>query len=130
MKKHLWLLVKIFLIVELSTPAFSLPPIEGEVFSLYPITNEVSFYQNVDDAGTNRGQTIQIISVNSFKLLTDFTFEFTADFNWSMSELDKDNYIEMSVVKPIYNIVSVNYQRIYATYESEPINQFGIRLSF
>jgi hypothetical protein len=130
MKKLIWLAATIFLVVLLSISVLALPPIEGEVFSLIPITNEISFYKNVDDAGNNRGQTVQIIAINNFKLLTEFTFEFTADFNWRMSNSREDHYIELSLVKPVYGILSVNYQRIFATFEDEPINQFGIRLSF
>jgi len=45
----------------------------------YPISNEISYYRNYDDTGENRGQTLQIVAINGFKLLTDFNFEFTAD---------------------------------------------------
>ncbi len=130
MKKRIWLPVVIVLIGLMYNEAFSLPPVEGEVFSLFPITNEISFFKNIDDAGNDRGQTVQIIAINSFKLLTEFTFEFTADFNWRMSRKKEDYYIELSLVKPIYGILSINYQRILATFEDKSINQFGIRLSF
>jgi len=130
MKKRIWLPVVIVLIGFMYNEAFSLPPVEGEVFSLFPITNEISFFKNIDDAGNDRGQTVQIIAINSFKLLTEFTFEFTADFNWRMSRKKEDYYIELSLVKPIYGILSINYQRILATFEDKSINQFGIRLSF
>jgi len=130
MKKRIWLTVTLFLVGLLSSNALALPAIEGEVFSLFPITNEVSFYKNVDDAGNNRGQTVQIIAINNFKLLTEFAFEFTADFNWRMSDSREDHYIEISLVKPVCGMLSINYQRIFATFEAEPINQFGIRLSF
>lgn len=130
MKKRIWLVAVIFMVCFLNTEALALPPIEGKVFSLIPITNEISFYKNVDDAGNDRGQTLQIIAINNFKLLTEFTFEFTADFNWRMSNKKEDHYIELSLVKPVYGILSINYQRIFATFEDKPINQFGIRLSF
>ncbi len=130
MKKRKYLAAAIILVGFIYGEALPLPPVEGEVFSLFPITNEISFFKNIDDAGNNRGQTVQIIAINSFKLLTEFTFEFTADFNWRMSRKKEDYYIELSLVKPIYGILSINYQRILATFEDKPINQFGLRLSF
>lgn len=106
----------------------------------YPISNEVSIYKNYDDSGDDRGETFQIISINSFKLYTTFSFEFTGDFNWKYSHVDPgdlsagknnhDYYIELSVVKPVTELVSLNIQRIMATFEEEPINQFGVRLCF
>lgn len=97
-----------------------------------PYTNEISFYRNVDDNGTGRGRTLQIISINALHLGTDFVFEFTSDFNWGLTTVpDKnyDHYMELSVVKPVYKSLSVNFQRIYNTYEEKPINQIGIRLA-
>jgi hypothetical protein len=114
----------------------ALPPIEGKVFGVTPLVNEISLYKNIDDLGDKRGYTLQVIAINSIKIWTDFTFEFTGDFNWKMaydldgSIMNNDHYIELSLVKPVYKIISVNYQRIYSTFESEPINQFGVRLSF
>ncbi len=97
----------------------------------YPISNEISFYKNYDDAGENRGETVQIVSINSFKLLTTFNFEFTADLNYDFTPgLDNDHYIELSLVKPIGGIVSFNIQRVISTFENDPVNQFGFRLSF
>jgi hypothetical protein len=95
-----------------------------------PISNEVSYYKNMDDLGDSRGTTLQIISINMFHVGTDFIFEFTGDFNWEMDLYeDHDYYIELSLVKPVYRSLSVNYQRIYSTFADEPINQFGLRLS-
>lgn len=130
MKKCMWLFGLLLLIILFPGQVFSLPSVEGEVFSIFPITNEVSFYKNVDDSGKDRGQTLQIIAINNFKLLTEFTFEFTADFNWRMSGEKEDHYIELSIVKPIFGIFSLNYQRIMQSFEDKPINQFGFRLSF
>ena len=97
----------------------------------YPISNEVSYYRNYDDTGENRGQTLQIIAINGFKLLTDFTFEFTADYNFDLTPgLARDHYVELSIVKPVTSFVSLNIQRVIATFEAEPINQFGVRLVF
>lgn len=106
----------------------------------FPISNEISFYKNVDDAGEDRGQTVQIISINSFKILTTFNFEFTGDFNWRYSYVDpydlslgknrSDYYIELSIVKPVTEFFSLNLQRIITSFEDESINQFGFRLSF
>jgi len=114
----------------MAVPAYSLPPVEGVVIGIYPITNEISFYKNVDDDGNNRGETIQVIAINTIKIWTEFNFEFTGDFNWGMSPENDDHYIELSLVKPVGNNISVNYQRIISTFESEPVNQFGLRLSF
>lgn len=130
------LILAIFFLFSFST--YGLPTVDGKVFGLYPITNEVSFLKNVDDAGVDRGMTMQIIAINNFKLWTEFTFEFTADFNWDMaftdptetSKMSNDHYIELSLVKPVNNRFSLNYQRIYSTFESKPINQFGLRFSF
>ena len=116
--------------------AYPLPSIEGEVLGLYPVTNEISLFKNVDDAGADRGMTMQVIAINSFKIWTEFTFEFTADFNWDMayefdgSRIDNDHYIELSLVKPVFDRVSLNYQRIISSFETEPVNQFGLRFSF
>ncbi|MCK4631702.1 MAG: hypothetical protein KAT79_00460 [candidate division Zixibacteria bacterium] len=102
----------------------------------YPIVNEVSLYWNVDDAGDKRGRTLQIISINSFKVWTSFNFEFTGDFNYDLTPdfigggFINDHYIELSIVKPVTGIVSLNVQRIISTFETEPVNQFGVRLSF
>jgi hypothetical protein len=109
-------------------------------FGFFPISNEVSLYQNYDDSGEERGRTLQIISINAFRVGTDFSFEFTADFNWQYSYADpfnlsagmnsRDHYIELSLVKPVTSMVSLNVQRVIATFEEKSINQFGIRLSF
>ena len=98
--------------------------------SVTPYVNEASLFKNVDDAGNDRGQTLQIISINEFNLGTPFIIEFTGDFNWDLDWYeDYDYYIEISLVKPVYKSLSVNYQRIYGTFYEEPINQFGLRLS-
>lgn len=95
-----------------------------------PVSNEMSFFKNTDDDFDELGETLQIVSINSFKAITWFNFEFTGDFNWGMSEIeDYDYYIELSLVKPVTSRLSVNYQRVYGTFLSEPINQFGLRLS-
>jgi hypothetical protein len=106
----------------------------------FPISNEISLYQNYDDTGEDRGRTLQVISINSFRLFTDFSFEFTADFNWQYSYADpfdldlgmnsRDHYIELSLVKPVTSMLSLNVQRVIATFENEPVNQFGFRLVF
>ena len=104
---------------------------ESGRLGFYPISNEVSFYKNVDDAGTDRGQTLQIISINSLRLWTSFNFEFTGDFNFDYTPgMSDDHYIELSIVKPVTDFVSFNVQRVISTFEPEPINQFGIRLVF
>lgn len=97
----------------------------------FPISNEVSFYKNVDDAGVNRGETVQFILINRFKLFTEFSFEFTADYNFDYTPgLDNDHYVELSLVKEVTPFVSLNVQRIISSFEPESINQFGFRLVF
>jgi hypothetical protein len=51
----------------------------SKAVGFYPISNQVSLYQNYDDSGDDRGRTLQIIAINNFKLWTEFSFEFTAD---------------------------------------------------
>ncbi len=109
---------------------------DGEHFGISPITNELSFYKNSDDDFNSLGRTLQVISINSFKAFTQFNLEFTGDFNWKMTpEMDGfgrkayDYYLELSLVKPLTSHLSLNYQRIYGTFVSGPINQFGLRLS-
>jgi len=97
----------------------------------YPISNEISYYRNYDDSGEDRGQTLQIISINSFKLWTEFNFEFTADYNFDLTPgLDRDHYVELSLIKPVTSFLSLNVQRVISTFEPESINQFGVRLVF
>ena len=96
-----------------------------------PLVNEISVYQNVADDGDDLGQTLQIISINAFDILTDFSIEFTADFNRNMTPgEDQDYYLEFSIVKPVWEKMSVNYQRIHGTFMAEPVNQLGVRWSF
>ncbi|MFH1699367.1 MAG: hypothetical protein ABIE07_02170 [Candidatus Zixiibacteriota bacterium] len=98
--------------------------------NIIPYTNEISYFKNLDDDGKNRGTTLQIISINEFNIGTNFIFEFTGDFNWNLDlDEDKDYYIELSIVKPVYKSISLNYQRIYGTFYEPPVNQFGVRLS-
>ena len=97
----------------------------------YPISNQVSIYQNYDDSGDDRGRTLQIIAINNFKLWTEFSFEFTADYNFHLAYgLTRDHYVELSLVKPITPLISLNVQRVISTFEPESINQFGLRLVF
>ncbi len=96
-----------------------------------PMVNEISIYQNSSDDGDNLGQTLQIISINEIKLGTAFNLEFTADFNRQMTPGEnKDYYLEISLVKPVWRKLSVNYQRIHGTFIADPVNQFGMRWSF
>lgn len=106
------------------------PPPQASTNIVIPITNEISYFKNVDDLGDSRGTTLQIVSINEFHIGTSFIIEFTGDFNWDMDcYKDYDYYLELSLVKPIYKMVSVNYQRVYGTFVTEPINQFGLRIS-
>jgi hypothetical protein len=85
----------------------------------------------VDDAGANRGETVQFILINRFKLFTEFSFEFTADYNFDYTPgLDNDHYVELSLVKEVTPFVSLNVQRIISSFEPESVNQFGFRLIF
>ncbi len=127
-------LVCVFLLVGLSSvragiiPSWESP---SKKFGFYPITNELSVYRSVDDSGHDRGNTMQIISINSFKVFTEFTFEFTADFNHGYtSGLTHDHYVEIGLVKHLSSFFSLNVQRVIAKFEPKPINQFGVRLSF
>ena len=96
-----------------------------------PIVNEVSVYQNSSDDGDNLGQTLQIISINEIKLGTVFNLEFGVDFNRRMTPgEDRDYYLEIGLVKPVWKKLSVNYQRIHGTFIADPVNQFGVRWSF
>lgn len=121
------------LLLHVSVSAGMIPSWEspdGKI-GFFPISNELSLYQNYDDSGEDRGRTLQIISINSFKLLTTFNFEFTADYNYDLTPgLAEDHYVELSIVKPVGSILSLNIQRILSSFEPEPINQFGVRLSF
>jgi hypothetical protein len=97
----------------------------------FPISNEISLYKNYDDAGEDRGTTLQFVLINSFRFYTTFNFEFTADYNFDLTPgLSDDHYVELSLVKPISSILSLNIQRVISTFEPESINQFGVRLSF
>lgn len=97
----------------------------------FPISNELSLYKNYDDAGKDRGETVQIIMINSFKVWTTFNFEFTADYNFDMQPgLNNDHYVELSIVKPITPMFSLNVQRVIMSGGPESINQLGFRLSF
>jgi hypothetical protein len=98
---------------------------------ILPISNEVSLYHNVDDGGTDRGTTLQIVAINNLNIGTSLNFEFTGDFNWDLTEKDfYDYYIELSLVKEVVPRISVNYQRIYGTFLDDEINQFGVRVRF
>jgi hypothetical protein len=95
------------------------------------ITNEVSFYQNLFDDGEDAGRTLQIVSINSFKLLTWFSLEFTYDFNRDLAWKGKDDYYyELGLVKPVWEKLSVNYQRVDGTFVAKPFSQIGVRYSF
>jgi hypothetical protein len=110
---------------------FSLVSAQTKDFSFELIVNEVSIFQNFLDDSDNAGQTLQIVSINSFKIFTDFNFEFTADFNRKMTPgYNSDYYMEIGIVKPILEKISLNYQRVYGTFIDKPVNQIGIRYSF
>ncbi len=131
----------VLLVCMVAMPLFSAPESSAGVipsweapsgkFGFYPISNEISLYKNLDDAGENRGTTVQFVLINSFRLFTNFSLEFTADYNFDYTAgLDDDHYVEIGLVKPLTGILSVNYQRVITTFEPDPINQFGVRMSF
>ena len=94
------------------------------------LVNEISFYQNTDSDFDGMGRTLQVISINSFKLFTTFNLEFTGDFNWELDLYeDYDYYIELSLVKPINSFISFNYQQVHGTFLNSTVHQFGVRLS-
>jgi hypothetical protein len=100
-------------------------------FGFYPITNEISLFKNFDDSGKDRGRTVQIVIINSFRVITSFNFEFTADYNFDLTaDLPRDHYVELSLVKPVTPLVSLNFQRIISTFEPETVSQIGVRFSF
>ena len=102
---------------------------EPAVFT--PISNSVSFYKNMDDLGRSRGTTLQLVLINNIRVGTEFTLEITGDWNWDLDWYENhDYYVELSLVKPVYKSLAVNYQRIYGTFVDKPINQFGVRWSF
>jgi len=95
------------------------------------ITNEISVYQNLFDDGEDAGQTLQIVSINSMKILTWFNVEFTYDFNRDLAWKGKDDYYyELGVVKPVWRKISLNYQRVDGTFLEKPFSQIGVRYSF
>lgn len=100
-------------------------------FGFYPLANEISLYRNVDDAGEDRGMTLQFVLINSVRLFTTFNFEFTADYNFDYTPgLRRDHYVELSVVKPVTSLVALNYQRVMSSFEAESVNQLGVRVVF
>lgn len=121
--------MRVLVIVVVVISSLSSCAVAGD-FDMSPICNEISLFKNTDDNFNSLGQTLQIVSINSFKSLTWFNFEFTGDFNWKLTEgKDYDYYMELSLVKSLTSKLSVNYQRIYGTFVQEPINQLGLRLS-
>lgn len=104
---------------------------KSKTVGFYPISNQVSLYQNYDDSGEDRGRTLQVIAINNFKLWTEFSFEYTADYNFHLTPgLQRDHYVELSLVKPVTSLISLNVQRVISSFEPESINQFGVRLVF
>jgi len=121
-------LVFIFILVLCSA---SLTSAQLAFLPVTSISNEVSLYQNFLDDGDNAGQTLQIVFINSVNVFTEFSFEFTADFNRKMTPgTNSDYYMEIGIVKPVWNKMSLNYQRIYGTFIDKPINQVGFRYRF
>ncbi len=70
------LVLLVCILVAGQTQAGVIPSWESQSgkIGFYPISNEVSFYKNVDDAGTDRGQTLQIVSINSSEVAYKFQF--------------------------------------------------------
>ena len=133
MRKLVLLVCMFFLSFAASASAGMIPSWESPSGQLgfYPIANELSLFKNFDDSGKDRGRTVQIVMINSFRLVTSFSFEFTGDFNFDLTPgLDRDHYVELSLVKPLTSVFSLNVQRVISTFEPESVNQVGFRLSF
>jgi len=121
------LLVALLFVLPSSSAAFSQTP----KLAFQPLVNEVSVYQNYLDNGDYAGQTLQVIAINSLRVFTDFKIEFTADFNRKLTPgYNTDYYMEIGVLKQIHKRFALNVQRIYGTFVSKQINQFGARFSF
>ena len=133
MRKLVLLVCMFFLSFAASASAGMIPSWESPSGQLgfYPITNEISLFKNFDDSGKDRGRTLQVVMINSFRLITSFNLEFTGDFNFDMSPgLNQDHYVELSLVKPVTSVFSLNVQRVISTFEPESVNQVGFRFSF
>ena len=123
MKKSVWFGVALLMLL-------IVPEVGAQTFTFEKISNELSLYQNYSDEFDTRGQTVQVIAINRFRLGWWFQTEFTADFNYDYLKVDRwDYYIEMGIVKPIIGGLSVNYQRI-AMDGADPTNQVGLRWTF
>jgi len=119
------LIIFLFIMFLMSTSGFA------QTFSLKPISNNITLYQNSYDDWKDAGQTLQIVMINSFKFGTWFTLEITGDIDRSLQEKGKTcHYFEFGLLKDIVPRFGLNYQRIIGTFVDKPINQFGIRLSF
>lgn len=103
----------------------------AQTFTFEKISNELSLYQNYTDELKTQGQTVQVISINRFRVGTWIQTEFTADFNYDYEKPGKwDYYLEIGILKPIIGGLSINYQRIEGTFVSKPTNQIGLRWTF
>jgi hypothetical protein len=119
--------IALLFVLSFSSIAFSQTPKLG----FQPIVNEVSVYQNYLDDGDNAGQTLQVIAINSVRVFTELKIELTADFNRKLTPgYNTEYYMEIGIVKEIHKRISLNVQRIYGTFVTRRINQFGVRFSF
>lgn len=119
------LIIFLFIMFLMSTSGFT------QTFSLKPISNNISLYQNSYDDWKDAGQTLQIVMINSFKMGTWFTLEITGDIDRSLQEKGKAcHYFEFGLVKDIVSRFGLNYQRVVGTFVDKLVNQFGIRFSF
>ena len=104
---------------------------DAQTFTFEKISNELSLYQNYTDEFNTRGQTVQVIAINRFRLGWWFQTEFTADFNYDYDKPNKwDYYLEVGILKRVIGGLSVNYQRIEGTFVAKPTNQVGLRWTF
>ncbi len=105
--------------------------VSAQTFTFEKISNELSVYQNYADDVHTRGQTVQVVSINRFRIGWWFQTEFTADFNHDYDKARAwDYYLEVGIVKPLFSGLSVNYQRVEGTFVTEPTNQVGLRWTF
>lgn len=121
--KWTWITAAVFILTAVSARA--------QTFTFEKISNELSLYQNYTDDIHTRGQTVQVVSINRFRIGWWFQTEFTADFNYDYDKAKAwDYYLEIGLVKSLFRGLSVNYQRIEGTFVAEPTNQVGLRWTF
>jgi len=104
---------------------------EAGAFTFEKISNELSLYQNYTNRVATRGQTVQVVAIDRFRLGWWFQTEFTADFNYDYDKPNRwDYYMELGILKQIAGRLSINYQHVKGTFVAEPVHQIGLRWRF